>query len=96
MDHPDVVARVGGDEFVVVAPDIEEADALKAAERIAQGVERAGRTVVDDGPPLAVSVGLAPFGAGETPDAGRLIAAADAAMYEAKRRGGGICASPPE
>jgi diguanylate cyclase (GGDEF)-like protein/PAS domain S-box-containing protein len=83
----DTVARVGGDEFVVLCHDA-DADAAKAlAERLVGAV----------GEPIAVgpglvqvgaSIGVAPADIGE-PSLEALLRAADVAMYEAKRAGKG-------
>ncbi|QID18879.1 diguanylate cyclase [Nitrogeniibacter mangrovi] len=83
----DTVARLGGDEFVVILPDVEAESANLVAEKIttslAAPVEAGERQYL-----LGGSVGLAIY-----PDDGTsaraLLARADAAMYEAKRQGGG-------
>ena len=76
----DVAARIGGDEFALLAPSTASAAATALAERVRALVaaeEIAG---------LSVSVGVATTDGGEaTP--GRLREAADGALYEAKRRG---------
>ena len=69
----DTVARIGGDEFAVIVPATGVAGALQAAQRLR---ERAG---------IPISVGAAVYGIdGHTAD--ELARAADAALYEAKRR----------
>ena len=82
----DVVVRWGGEEFVVLLPHTNPADATALAERIRAGVAfpefRAEGQAVD----LTCSVGVAgtatfPAGADE------LVALSDAACYEAKRAG---------
>lgn len=87
----DLVGRIGGDEFLVVCPDVEdEATALVLAERVSAAMEApvdlGGRTVRQ-----TASVGVAWTGARPTIDADALIAEADEAMYAAKhaRDGGG-------
>jgi diguanylate cyclase (GGDEF)-like protein len=84
----DVVARYGGDEFVVVMPDTSAEQAQLVAQRVVSAVlER--RHELSDGSQVTVgiSAGLALY-----PEDGRttaqLLASADAAMYEAKRGGG--------
>ncbi len=85
----DTVARYGGDEFLVILPDLQVADdAMTVAAKISAALHGPVRI----GPyelPLGVSIGIAscPEHAA-TPEA--LIAAADAAMYRAKRAGGGL------
>lgn len=82
----DTVARIGGDEFVVLLPVIEsEQDAMVVAEKIQHALgnlfELAGHTIN-----IAASVGIAIY-----PDHGDdekiLIKSADIAMYHAKRSG---------
>jgi len=85
----DVVARIGGDEFLVLAPGVGDAD---VARRIAVGV-LAGFDVpveVADArriPRIEASIGVAVASA--VAAAADAIARADAAMYAAKRHGGG-------
>ena len=82
----DLVARVGGDEFAVLAANL---TLRQAAHRIGAVL---ARIATDDGKggarPLCIptlSCGLAEFSAGDTP--ARLFERADAAQYTAKRQG---------
>lgn len=84
----ETVARVGGDEFVVVLTEIEDpANAQQLAER---GLAAIGRQLLLEGGEayISASIGVAITNVPSTrPD--RLLSDADVAMYEAKRRGGG-------
>jgi diguanylate cyclase (GGDEF)-like protein len=78
----DVVARMGGDEFAVLMPETTLDEAAVAFDRIREQVLERMRFY---GWPISLSVGLsACSGSGSTVDA--LIADADRAMYEEKRR----------
>jgi diguanylate cyclase (GGDEF)-like protein/putative nucleotidyltransferase with HDIG domain len=81
----DSAARVGGEEFAVLAPDCDEHGAFMLAERIRAGVHD---TLVarDPGTPLTISFGISTFPLhGQSADA--LLRTADQALYAAKRLG---------
>jgi two-component system cell cycle response regulator len=77
----DLPARYGGDEFVVLLPDCSGPDSYAVAERLRAAVV-AGMTTVK----VSVSGGTAAL-PDNAHDGERLVAAADAALYEAKRAG---------
>jgi len=84
----DLVARIGGDEFVVICPGLATLDDLRG---IAGGLLANARRPLawnDRQLPVGVSVGAALSGP-ETRDADMLLQQADFALYEAKRRGRG-------
>ncbi len=85
----DIVARYGGDEFVVLMPDTTERDARPAAQRLLAALRERSYTLPDgEAASVGASVGFAIHPQdGLTP--GALLAAADRAMYLVKRRGGG-------
>ncbi len=86
----DTAARVGGDEFVVLLDDVATVEAaLVVAERLGAALRApyefgGGRSI------STASIGVA-VGPGDLGTADDVVAAADAAMYDAKRRGGGRC-----
>lgn len=79
------VARIGGEEFAVLLPGADPADARSAAERCRQAV--ACEEYLFGNQPLrtTISLGLALIRPGE--DASLLASRADEAMYAAKRAG---------
>ena len=91
----DLAGRWGGEEFLLILPGTDLAGGAKVAGRIR--VALAGRIVLSvDGTPIPVT---ASFGVAATPPArtaSELFAAADAAMYEAKRAGKNRVQTAPE
>ena len=81
----DVVARTGGDEFMIILPsmDINKKPIIK--ERIENGIAKHNSSTVDDGlyRPISISIGCAVVQQGESLDEGYKIA--DAAMYIVKQ-----------
>ncbi|OLE29026.1 MAG: hypothetical protein AUG44_05720 [Actinobacteria bacterium 13_1_20CM_3_71_11] len=81
----DVLFRYGGDEFVLLLPETEEADAVRVALRLTEGIRG---TDFPGEPPLNVSVSLGvalfPKDAATAED---LLACADRRNYLAKQRG---------
>lgn len=80
----DVVARVGGDEFVVLAAGLSREHGEALAERVREGV-RARNAARGPGPALALSVGTAWYHPAHPGSVEALLAEADAAMYGEKR-----------
>jgi diguanylate cyclase (GGDEF)-like protein/PAS domain S-box-containing protein len=83
----DLVARIGGDEFAVLCPSADAADAITIAERLLTAV---GGPIEIDGlrlhPGLSIGIAIDRTGAC-APDA--VLEAADLALYDAKRQGKG-------
>ena len=81
----DVAGRWGGEEFLVILPETELADAVVAAERIRDLVS-GHRFSIAGGAHLTCSIGVAayPYDASTRDE---LVEAADQAMYAAKRLG---------
>lgn len=79
----DIAARIGGDEFIVLLSDVDEAGAMDTAQRIVLALSKPYARVLA---PVSASVGVALF-----PDHGTdiktLALAADQALYRAKQAG---------
>jgi diguanylate cyclase (GGDEF)-like protein/putative nucleotidyltransferase with HDIG domain len=81
----DSAARVGGEEFAVLAPDCDEHGAFMLAERIRAGVHEA-LVARDPGSSLTISFGISTFPLhGQSADG--LLRTADQALYAAKQLG---------
>ncbi len=82
----DLVARFGGEEFVILFPDTDIQHAYIAAERVRRAV--AAEKLESDGrrlPAVTISMGVAQYQNGQTVP--QILKAADGAMYEAKDNG---------
>jgi len=85
---PDIVARYGGEEFALILNDTDLHGAQVVAERIRLAVEnlQIPHLAADTGV-VTVSLGVAAQHVLQGGDASSLVAAADEALYLAKRRG---------
>ncbi len=84
--RPDVVGRLGGDEFGVLLPGADAAGATAVAARILDALE-SPVLLFGQGVPAVASIGVALF-PDHANDAEELLARADMAMYRAKGEGG--------
>lgn len=86
---PDLVCRLGGEEFVIVMPDTPLAAAERVAERVRAAIAREQFLITDPAGermiPVTTSVGLAERGADANADA--LLRRADRALYASKSAG---------
>ncbi|HEU0024789.1 MAG TPA: GGDEF domain-containing protein [Thermoleophilaceae bacterium] len=89
----DIAARIGGDEFCVLAPEQDAANALKLGERL--NAAAAEEVATPDDPPVALSIGAVSCPEHGT-EAEVLIDVADKAMYRAKAAGEGVALGEPE
>ena len=80
----DLLVRMGGDEFILVMTDTDQASAQVLAERLCRGVSDL-QIKADDTHQLGVSIGLAQLQPGESLD--QLMERADDILYLAKERG---------
>ncbi|MCX5768473.1 MAG: GGDEF domain-containing protein [Gemmatimonadetes bacterium] len=83
----DVVARIGGEEFEILAPDTELEGATILADRIHHAFETRPFASLGPNRKITVSIGIASEAARSDQVAKTLIARADEALYVAKRNG---------
>ena len=82
----DAIARLGGDEFAILLPKADRAGAEAVARSLVETVR--AEAIQDKGAePITISVGVAMLDEHPAPSTAAIVAAADLAMYEAKRAG---------
>jgi diguanylate cyclase (GGDEF)-like protein/PAS domain S-box-containing protein len=88
----DVIARTGGDEFVVILPEASQRAALLVAEKLRANVRQNGVCVSQDGRArVTTSIGITVFESDDQVTAVDLLVEADIAMYGAKESGRDRC-----
>ncbi len=90
----DLFGRLGGEEFVVVLPEADEAAARASAERLRAAVEQAEFAAQHRRVPLRISIGIAVID--DHDDFADLLRRADQAMYAAKRAGRNCVCGPSD
>jgi diguanylate cyclase (GGDEF)-like protein len=85
LSDPQLMGRVGGEEFAVLWTGADAARAHDLAERIRRAVETASFNFDGTAIPITVSLGVAETRSGDTAEA--FFERADARLYEAKRSG---------
>ena len=89
----DVLARYGGEEFSVICREIEPDGAHALGERLRGAIE--SERFEHDGQIIPVTVSVGVVVGRKIDDTNAFIAAADAAMYDAKRAGRNrVCVAP--
>ena len=85
----DLVARFGGEEFVLILPMADHHEATLFAETIRASIERLNIKHPDSpvSPGVTISLGIATQSGDRFPSRDALVGAADAALYAAKQRG---------
>ena len=83
----DLIARFGGEEFSVLLPETSLDNAIAIAERLRERVSEASPGEIDgrELPYVTVSIGITEYKPGDSLET--MIAAADVAMYHAKKAG---------
>lgn len=82
----DFVFRYGGEEFLIVLAEVDQAVAMRVAEKLRKRIEEAEILLANDRRVnVTVSIGIA--ASDGHPDYERIVERADAALYQAKRNG---------
>jgi diguanylate cyclase (GGDEF)-like protein len=83
----ELIGRMGGDEFIIILPYIDESEADWIAQRLCQSLREAPPISLDGSEIVhpTISVGLATKQTGQSPQ--ELLKAADRALYRAKSNG---------
>lgn len=81
----DLAGRYGGEEFVLLLPDSGGEAAARSIERILRGFRE--KPIGDDALLCTFSAGVVEIGVARTRSLAEYVAASDAAMYEAKKKG---------
>lgn len=82
----DILARYGGDEFVVMLPETNDETAIEIAERIREAVENTSFSTDGNRVSSTLSIGIACYPA-DSEKTEEIIKIADKALYESKHRG---------
>lgn len=86
LSEEDIVARFGGDEFIVFIKSISKEDMLQLAENVISGILRL-RSDANDTDGISCCIGIVSADTGEKRDYSSLFALADKALYKAKYTG---------
>jgi len=83
----DVVARIGGEEFVIILPKTNAQSAYQFAERLREKIQQLGIIIDDNAINFTVSIGVSEWLKGSFSCAEDFIADADKSLYQAKDQG---------
>jgi two-component system, cell cycle response regulator len=82
----DILSRYGGEEFAIILPEIDQANAAQFAEKIRRLVEKAVFRFEETDIPVTISIGVSAC-SDEHTDVNEFIKVADDKLYEAKMQG---------
>jgi diguanylate cyclase (GGDEF)-like protein len=83
----DVVARIGGEEFVIILPKTHDQNAYQFAERLREKIEQLEVVIDEHKIDLTVSIGVSQWKTDSFSSAEEFVANADKLLYQAKNRG---------
>jgi diguanylate cyclase (GGDEF)-like protein len=83
----DLVGRIGGEEFAIILPDTDLEGATTLAKNIRVGVRGLAKRYHKELPKVTMSFGVSSLVPNKSIDAGILFRRADAALYQAKKKG---------
>ena len=86
LRETDILARYGGDEFVVILNETSRDRAVEVAERIRTSVENTSFSSAGERVGSTISIGIACF-TENSQDGLEIMAQADEKLYESKRKG---------
>jgi len=81
-----IICRFGGEEFIVLSPNIDKKKALEWAEGLRQEIEKRKFMIRRKETQITVSIGVA-SATNQTADEDELLKKVDAVLYEAKQKG---------
>lgn len=91
----DVAARVGGEEFAILLPETDLAQACKVAERLRSAIAACPLTCASDNIAVTVSIGVA-LAEPAMADSAEMMKCADTALYASKHAGRNRVTCAPE
>ncbi len=85
--NSDVVARIGGEEFVIILPNTNSENAFKFADRLREKIQQLELVVDEQDIKLTVSIGVSQWHNELFSSAQEFVADADKLLYQAKKQG---------
>lgn len=83
----DVVARIGGEEFVIILPNTDAGNAYLFAERLREKIQQLNIMIDDIAIELTVSIGVSQWQGSQFANAKEFVDDADKLLYQAKNQG---------
>lgn len=84
---PDVTCRIGGDEFLLIMTDTDQATAAKVAERVRRGITDTPIPTRQGSMPMSISVGYTVRSPNEQVTLEQLLERADSGLMQSKKDG---------